>query len=63
VFVDLKYVLSFPGPVTSRDIRSRHRAGELHEYTYVWREGMADWITLRHALGNPEAAVREVRIQ
>ncbi len=31
------------GPLLSRDLASRFKAGEIARRTYVWREGMADW--------------------
>ncbi len=31
------------GPLLSRDLAGRFKAGEIGRRTYVWREGMADW--------------------
>jgi len=34
------------GPLTGSDIRARLARGEIYGETYIWREGMADWLKL-----------------
>ncbi len=36
------------GPITARDIRNHSREKKVTDASLVWKEGMPDWISLRH---------------
>ena len=47
------------GPTTSRGLYDLYQVGEIHDFTFVWHEALANWMALKdtNALQEGAAAV------